>query len=144
MGWCHYIPSACCCLATWWEKAPWDAAAGSLGSQTCLHLLCSQGGFCSSPGLLLSMNSLLPFPIQMKPSFSPHAFSHCSYTSFPTQSFGNSSCPSQLQPFFPPEPPTSRKIYKHTQELKQALAYFARQKMSYCTGKMGVCKGKMS
>lgn len=106
--WCHCISFACCCLAPWWEKAPWDAAAMSLGSQTCLHLLCGQHGSCPSIGL--SLHGLLPLPIplvpskaqlQMKPSFSPHVFSHCFDASFPAQSFGNSSCPPQLRPFFP-------------------------------------------
>lgn len=56
------------------------------------------------------LQGLLPLPIplvpskahlQMKPAFSPHVFSHCSNASFPSQSFGNSSCPPQLRPFFP-------------------------------------------
>lgn len=79
-------------------------------SQTCLHLLCGQRGSCPSTGLSLSLHGLLPFPVplvpskaqlQMKPSFSPHVFSHCTDASFPAQSFGNSSCPLQLRPFFP-------------------------------------------
>lgn len=115
---------------------------GTLGC--CSHVSQESGLFASPlrsvwvlpspPGLSLPLHSLLPLPIplvpskarlQMKPSFSPHVFSHCSDASFPAQSFGDSSCPLQLWPFFTLR---SSKISKQALEPNQALTYSARKK----------------